>query len=62
MAGCKIVGYPNGGIVEYECLNCGTSYSLEPDAGEIECEACGEIIDCDVMSCLSDVLIDLEEF
>ncbi len=62
MVGCKIVGDPLAGIVEYECVNCGASYSLEPDVGEIECSGCGEIIDCDVMSCLSDGLIDLEEF
>jgi len=61
MAGCKIVSDPNGGVVEYECLNCGASYSLEPDAGKIECSGCGEIIDCDVISCLKGSLIDLEE-
>lgn len=52
MRNAIIVSDPMDSIVEYECPECGSVYSLEPDAGKITCDECGEEINCDVVSCL----------
>jgi len=56
MITAKVVSNPCDSIIDYEC-DCGAVYSLEPDAGIIICDECGDELDCDVMNSLSECKI-----
>ena len=49
----NVVSDPMESVIDYECPECGEVVSLEPDAGKITCEGCGEKLMCDVMYGLS---------
>ena len=53
-----VISDPMDSTIHYECPLCGSEHYLEPDAGEVICEGCGEFIVCDVMEAIGEYKID----